>query len=85
VVDTAGTEGRNPIQDIQNLRRELDLYDARLSTRPWFIVANKMDLPEAVENLDALRKKFKVDIVAISAAKGEGIDELKKKLATWLE
>jgi GTP-binding protein len=85
VVDTAGTEGRNPIQDIQNLRRELDLYDARLSTRPWFIVANKIDLSEAVENLDALRKKFKVDIVAISAAKGEGIDELKKKLATWLE
>src|SRR4029077_3658824 len=42
VVDTAGSEGRNPVEDIQNLRRELDLYDARLSERLWFIVANKM-------------------------------------------
>ena len=86
VVDTAGSEGRNPIEDIQNLRRELDLYDSRLSGRPWFIVANKMDLPGAEENLEALRKKFsKIDIVAISAVKGEGIDELKQKLGERLE
>lgn len=86
VVDTAGSEGRNPIEDIQNLRRELDLYDSRLSERPWFIVANKMDLPGAEENLKALRKKFpKIDIVPISAAKGEGIAELKQKLGEWLQ
>ena len=86
MVDAAGSEGRNPVEDIQNLRRELDLYDARLSERPWFIIANKMDLPEAEENLKALRKKFpKIDIVPISAANGEGIDELKQKLGKWLE
>ena len=86
VVDVAGSEGRNPVEDIQNLRRELDLYDSRLSDRAWFIVANKMDLPGAGENLKALRKKFpKIGIVPISAAKGEGIDELRKKLATSLD
>ena len=86
MVDTGGSEGRNPIQDIQNSRRELDLYDPRLSERPWFIVANKMDLPEAGENLKALRKKFpKIEIVPISAAKDEGIAEVTKKLGTWLE
>jgi GTP-binding protein len=86
VVDAAGSEGRNPVEDIQNLRRELDLYDARLSERPWFIIANKMDLPEAEENLKALEKKFpKIEIVPISAAKGEGIEELKQKLGSWLE
>jgi len=86
VVDVAGSEGRNPIEDVQQLRKELDLYDKRLSERPWFLVANKMDLPEAAENLRALRKQFsKIEIVAISAAKGEGIDELRKKLANWLE
>ncbi len=86
VVDMAGSEGRNPVEDIQNLRRELDLYDPRLSERPWFIVANKMDLPAATENLKPLRQKFpKIDLVAISAAKGEGIEELKKKLRQWLE
>jgi GTP-binding protein len=86
VVDAAGSEGRNPVEDIQNLRRELDLYNPRLSERPWFIVANKMDLDGAEENLKALRESFpKGDIVPVSAAKGEGIDELKKKLAKWLE
>lgn len=85
VVDAAGSEGRNPVDDVKNLRRELDLYDARLSERPWFIVANKIDLPESAENLKALRKKFpKIDMVPVSAAKGEGIPELKEKLAQLL-
>jgi GTPase len=86
VVDVAGSEGRNPVEDLQQLRKELDLYDPLLSQRPWFVIANKMDLPGAEENLSGMRKKFpKIDIVPISAAKGEGIEELKKKLARWLE
>ncbi len=85
VVDVAGSEERSPVEDIQTLRKEIDLYDATLTKRPWFIVANKMDLPNADENLSILRKRFpKIDIVPISAAKGEGIDELKKKLAESL-
>ena len=85
VVDAAGSEGRNPIEDIQSLRREIDLYDPRLSERKWFIMANKMDLPDAAENLKALRKKFpKIDIVPISASKGEGIEALKETLETTL-
>ncbi len=85
VVDVAGSEGRNPIEDLQQLRKEIDLYDPLLSQRPWFVIANKMDLTDARENLEALRKKFpKIDIVAVSAAKGEGIEELKKKLVRWL-
>jgi GTP-binding protein len=85
VVDVAGSEGRNPIEDLQNLRREIDLYDPRLSQRPWFVIANKMDLPGASENLEALRKRFpSVEIVPISATRGEGIEDLKRKLAQWL-
>lgn len=86
VVDTAGSESRNPVEDLQDLRRELDLYDPRLSDRPWFIIANKMDLPGARENLKALRAKFpKIDVVPISAATGEGIKELKDKLEEYLQ
>jgi GTP-binding protein len=86
VVDVAGSEGRNPVEDLQQLRKELDLYDPLLSQRPWFVIANKMDLPGAEENLSGVRKKLpKIDIVPISAAKGEGIEELKKKLEKWLE
>src|SRR4029077_12604511 len=83
VVDAAGSEGRNPVEDLQNLRREIDLYDPRLSERPWFVVANKMDLPAAKENLKALQERFpKLSILPTSAAKGEGIDDLKQALAT---
>jgi GTP-binding protein len=85
VVDAAGSEGRNPIEDIQSLRREIDLYDPRLSERKWMVIANKMDLADAAENLKALCKKFpKIDIVPISASKGEGIEALKETLETTL-
>ena len=83
VVDIAGSEGRNPVEDLQNLRREIDLYDPTLSSRAWFVVANKMDLPGAKENLKALQERFpKLQILPTSAAKGEGIDDLKQALAT---
>jgi GTP-binding protein len=85
VVDVAGSEGRNPVEDLQNLRREIDLYDPTLSSRVWFIVANKMDLPGAKENLEALQERFpKLQILPTSAAKGEGIDDLKQALATQI-
>ena len=82
VVDVAGSEGRNPIEDLQNLRREIGLHDPALSSRPWLVVANKMDLPDAETNLMALRDRFpKIKIIPTSAAKGEGIAELKDTLA----
>ena len=85
VLDTAGSEGRHPIEDLQNLRREIDLYDRRLSQRPWHIIANKMDLSGAAENLDALRHRFPgVEILPISAAESEGLAELKERLRDWL-
>jgi GTP-binding protein len=83
VIDIAGSEGRNPVQDLQNLRRELDLYDPTLSSRPWLVVANKMDLAGATENLKALQVRFpKVQILATAAATGKGIAALKQALAT---
>jgi GTP-binding protein len=82
VIDVAGSEGRSPVEDLQNLRKEIDLYDPMLSSRSWLVVANKMDLPNANENLGTLREKFpKISIVPVSAANGEGIDTLKKALA----
>jgi len=82
VIDIAGSEGRNPLEDLQNLRREIELYDPMLSDRLWLVVANKMDLPNAKENLAALRQRFpKISIVPVSAAKSEGIDALKQTLS----
>src|SRR5881398_2584200 len=78
VVDVAGSEGRNPTEDLQNLRREIDLYDPGLSKRPWYIVANKMDLMDAERNLTAMQERFpRIKIIPVSAATKEGIDALK--------
>jgi len=85
VVDIAGSEGRNPTEDLRNLRREIDLYDPALSKRPWYIIANKMDLPVARKNLEALQTRFpNIETAAVSAQTGEGIENLKAKLEKWL-
>ena len=85
VLDMAGSEGRNPIADLQHLRREIDLYDPQLSERPWKVVANKMDLPGAGENLAVFRRRFRGrEVVPVSARENQGIDELKARLDQWL-
>ena len=73
VVDIAGSEGRHPMEDLQSLRREIDLYDARLSKRPWCIIANKMDLPGSAENLPIVQERFPhIRVIPISAERGRG-------------
>ncbi len=78
VVDIAGSEMRDPIEDIETLRKEISLYDEDLAKFDWFIVANKMDLEGAEENLKNLQTRFpKVPILPISAESQTGLDELK--------
>ena len=85
VIDVAGSEGRNPVEDLQSLRREIDLYDPALSSRPWLVVANKMDLPDAKKNLEAVQERFpRIKIIPTSASKGEGMDALKETLAATM-
>jgi GTP-binding protein len=85
VLDMAGSDGRNPIEDLQHLRREIDLYDRRLSKRQWRVIANKMDLPLAEENLKAFQAKYpQGDPVAISARTGTGISDLTAALENLL-
>jgi GTP-binding protein len=81
VLDMAGSEGREPLADLQTLRKELDLYDPTLSERPWLIIANKMDLEGAKERLKQIKTRFrKIEIVPMSAESGEGVEELKRRL-----
>jgi GTPase len=85
VVDVAGSEGRDPTEDLRNLRREIDLYDPRLSKRPWQIIANKIDLQKARENLETMRNRFSnIEIIPVSAQTGEGLETLRAKLEKWL-
>jgi GTPase len=85
VLDMAGSEGRSPIADLESLRREIDLYDSRLSLRPWVVVANKMDLPQAEENLRDFERRFpQRTVVPISAKENRGINEFKRVLGEWI-
>jgi GTP-binding protein len=85
VLDAGGSEGRSPLTDLGSLRRELDLYDPKLSERPWMVVANKMDLPGAEDNLQLLRSRFAdKTIVPVVAESGDGIVELRDALERFL-
>jgi len=81
VIDMAGSEGRDPISDLEILRREIKEYDDELARFPWKIIANAMGLEGAAENLEIFRARFpKVDIIPISAEGETGLDDLKQVL-----
>lgn len=74
VVDMAGIDGREPVDDYRQLLAELKLYDPELLERPQFIVANKMDEKEAEARLDAFKSEAgDVEIVPMAAAFDEGL------------
>lgn len=81
VIDMAGSEGRSPIHDLASLRKELKLYDETLTERPWLVVANKIDLPAAEENLQQFRQRYeRIEVFPIIAELEEGLEELKARL-----
>lgn len=87
VIDMGGTEGRDPYQDFLTINEELKQYNMRLTERPMIIAANKMDVPEAEENLKAFKEQLEEDlpIFPISAATRQGIRELLYSIADTLE
>ena len=81
IIDMAGTDGRNPLEDYAALLKELELYDEALLQKPRLVAANKMDEAVAVENLKDFKKKHKgLPISPISCFTGEGLEEFKKAL-----
>jgi GTP-binding protein len=81
VLDMGGTEGRDPISDLEILRTEIKEYDEDLARFPWVVIANKMDVEGAQENLEAFKLRFpKVEVIPISAELEEGLDDLKRFL-----
>lgn len=90
VVDAAGTEGRDPIADIQAINKELSAYDAGILEKPQVIAANKMDAVYGDENeiIQALRAEFEKDgiqVFPISAVSGKGLKELLYHVEQLLE
>ncbi len=78
VVDIAGSEGRDPVEDFEHICDELVGY-GNLAERPQIVAANKMDLPGAQENLERLRAHLHgtdIEVYPISAATRQGFDAL---------
>jgi len=86
VVDASGIEGRNPIEDFNRINEELALYSEKLSKKPQVLACNKMDIPEAAENFELVKKELGdkvLGIFPISAATNSGLKPLMEKV--WEE
>ena len=89
VVDISGSEGRDPIEDIEKINSELARYSAELSTRPQIIVANKSDMLESsetdVDAFEAYVDEKGYELIYVSAATGENLDTLIHSVAERLK
>ncbi len=87
VIDVSGSEGRDPAEDLEQINSELDRY-GDLSRLPQIIVCNKMDLPEAEENLARIRilgEGMGCPVFPVSAATHEGFEKLLDEVAQQLK
>ncbi|AEQ24677.1 GTP-binding protein Obg/CgtA [Streptococcus pyogenes Alab49] len=93
VIDMSASEGRDPYEDYVSINNELETYNLRLMERPQIIVANKMDMPEAQENLKAFKKKLAAQydefddlpmIFPISSLAHQGLENLLEVTAELL-
>jgi GTP-binding protein len=87
VIDMAAMEGRDPYEDYVVINEELKQYNLRLTERPQIVVANKMDMPNAEENLKAFKEKLSEDvpIFPISAITRQGLRDLLFAIADLLK
>ncbi len=80
VVDLAGTDGRDPLDDVDKIDTELMRYSPELAKRPQIMVANKMDSVDResgiIERFEAKCRALQRKVVYISAYTGENLDEL---------
>lgn len=83
VIDVSGSENRNPVEDFHKVNEELKNYSEKLANRKQIIVANKADVMQDEKNykeLEAVAKQNKIEVFKVSAATGEGIKELLKRV-----
>ncbi|QHE53125.1 GTPase ObgE [Pontibacillus sp. HMF3514] len=87
VVDMASMEARDPYEDFVTINRELEQYDERLMDRPQVIIASKMDMPEAEENLELFKEQIGegYQIYPVSSITREGLSEALFAIADLLD
>ena len=85
VIDMGASEGRDPLEDYKVIRTEIEKFDNKLKNKIEVIIANKMDLPDAKENLERFKKEHSdLTVFEISALNSINIDVLLKELSDIL-
>ncbi len=88
VVDASGSEQRDPLQDYQKINDELQKFSDALGALPQIVVCNKIDLPDAEENVARMRAVLEpqgVPVFAVSAATLQGFDALLDRVLQMLD
>jgi GTP-binding protein len=88
VIDVAGTDGRDPVEDFININKELQKYSEKLSKKLQIIAANKIDVLQNEENYKRLEnevKKHGYEIFRISGVTGEGLKDLFNRISKILK
>lgn len=86
VIDMGASEGRDPLEDYQIIRDEIEKYSEYLKNKKEIVIASKMDLPDAQSNLEKFKAKYKdLTVVPISAYTMDGILDLISVLSDSLK
>lgn len=86
VIDMGANDGRSPIQDYKIINDELKQYEYRLLERPQVVLANKMDLDDAPQNLELFKKAYpNVEVFEVTTLIGEGLDRVLYRCADLLK
>ena len=86
IIDMAGTEERDPYEDYQTILKELEDFDPKINKKEKLIIANKMDIPSATENLKVFKEKVKdTKIFKVSALNEEGLEPVLTYIADLLD
>lgn len=79
LVDISSESGRDPVEDFDTIRKELELYNPEMLAKPQLVAANKIDAVDDLTRVAALEKrakKLKLKFFEISAVTGQGTKEL---------
>ena len=85
VLDMSGSEGRDPYEDYLLINKELEEFNPKLLNKPQIIIANKMDIDIAKENLVSFKEKVDHEIFEISAALNEGLQSVVDRLSDLID
>ncbi len=85
IIDMGRREGRDPYDDFVTINKELENFNPKLIKKPMIVIANKMDMPEADDNLKKFKKKVDCEVYPISAINSTGIDNVLIKLADLVD